>query len=75
MVSCAHFIRLDTQILKPFDTVFPPVIEPIKVRIGLAEELKLHLLELSCPECKVTGSYLVPEGLSDLTDSEGHLFS
>ena len=52
-----------------------PVIEPLQVGIRLAEELQFHLLELSGTECKITGSNLVTEGLTDLADAERNLLS
>ena len=52
-----------------------PVGEPFKVGSGLAEELKLHLLELPTAEDEVTGSDLVTEGLTNLRDTEGELLS
>ena len=53
----------------------PPVIKPVEVSTRLAEELKLHLLELSCTESEVSRSDLISEGLSDLTDTERDLLT
>jgi len=60
---------------QPIVAEFSPICEPLEVGAGLAEELKLHLLELTYTEDEVTGSDLVTEGLTDLRDTEGHLAS
>ena len=52
-----------------------PVPEPLKVGARFAEELQLHLLELTGTEGKVTRSDLVTEGLTDLSDTEGNLLA
>ena len=52
-----------------------PVVKPFKVGAGLAEEFKLHLLELTHTEYEVAGSDLVTEGFTDLCDTEGNLFA
>ena len=52
-----------------------PVIKPLKVCVRFAEELKLHLLELSCTECKVTRCDLVSERFSDLSDTKRKFLS
>ena len=60
---------------QPVVAEFSPIGEPFKVGAGLAEEFKLHLLELADTEDEVTGSDLVTEGFTDLCDTEGHLTS
>ncbi len=52
-----------------------PVLEPLKVGARLAEELKLHLLELTGTESEVTRCDLVTEGFTDLADTERNLLS
>ena len=52
-----------------------PVIKPLQIRSGFAEEFKLHLFELSRTEDEVAGSDLVPEALTDLADAEGDLLT
>ena len=52
-----------------------PVLEPVKVGARLAEELKLHLLELTGTEGEVTRCNLVTERFTDLTDSERNFLS
>ena len=50
-----------------------PVIEPLKVGARLAEELQLHLFELTDPEDEVARGDLVAEGFADLTNAEWDL--
>ena len=50
-----------------------PVVEPLQIGAGLAEELQLHLLELADTENEVARRDLVAEGLTDLTHAEGQL--
>ena len=52
-----------------------PVLEPLEVGSGLAEEFKLHLFELAGPEREVARRDLVSEGFAYLTYAEGDLFS
>ena len=75
VVPKAHFFFLDPEGLEPVAAEASPVLEPLEVAAGLAEELQLHLLELSGPEGEVSGRDLVPEGLSDLADAEGNLLA
>ncbi len=73
MVSCPQHLLRNAQIQQPVLTELLPVSEPLQIGIRLAEELQLHLLELSGTEGEVARCDLVTEGLSDLTDSEGQL--
>ena len=75
MVACTHLVFFDTKVLQPVDTELTPVLEPVKIGSRFAEELQLHLLELSGTEGEVTRSDLVTEGFSDLSDSEGNFLS
>lgn len=50
-----------------------PIFKPLHFRAGLAEELHLHLLELTHTEHKLAGHNLVAEGLAYLCDAEGQL--
>ena len=59
MVTGSHLIILDSEILEPVDTEASPVLKPLHICTRLAEELKLHLLELSCSKCEVTRCYLI----------------
>ena len=75
MVARAHLIRLDAKCLQPVDAVLFPVCKPLKVGSRFTEELKLHLLELSGTESKVTRCDLVTERFTDLTDTKRDLFA
>ncbi|MPM89197.1 hypothetical protein SDC9_136305 [bioreactor metagenome] len=52
-----------------------PVVKPLHVSAGLAEEFQLHLLKFTSPENEVSGRDLIAEGLSDLADAKGHLLA
>ena len=51
----------------------PPILEPLQVRAGFAEELQLHLLELPGPEGEVARGDLIAEGFANLAHAEGQL--
>ena len=75
MISCTHLLRLDAKGLKPVNTELLPVCKPLQIGARLAEKFKLHLLKLSGTEGKVSGSDLISEGLSNLSDTEGNFLS
>ena len=75
VVTKSEVLILKTDGKKPLMAEVSPILEPLEVCSGLAEELKLHLLKLTHTEDKVTGSDLVTEGLTDLCDTERHLLS
>jgi len=75
MVAQTHILLAHAEGEKEVLAVVLPVIEPLKVGVGLAEEFALHLLELPDTENEVSGCDLVSEGLSHLADAEGKLFS
>ena len=75
MIPGPHFFRLNAQVLKPVNAILLPVCKPLQIRSRLAEKFQLHLLKFSGPECKVAGRNLIPEGFSDLTDTEGKFLS
>ena len=64
VVAESKIFVLHAKVKKPLVTEVFPIIEPLKVGAGLAEELKLHLLKLSCTESEITGSDLVSEALT-----------
>ena len=74
VVAEADIFVLQADGQQPVMAERAPIVEPLKVRAGLAEEFQLHLLELADAEDKVARSDLVTEGLTDLTDAEGQLF-
>ena len=73
MITKSKVLLLDSKLKKPFVAELSPVFKPFGLCTGLAEELQLHLLELTGTEGEVTRRDLIPEGLSDLTDAEGYL--
>ena len=75
MVTKTKVFLCDSQGKKPLITCLSPVLEPFCLSSGLAEELKLHLLELSCTDSEVSGCDLVTERLTDLADTERHFLS
>ena len=68
-----HVFFLHAQGEEPVLAVVLPVVEPVQVGVGLAEELALHLLELPGAEGEVAGGDLIAEGFADLADAEGQL--
>ena len=75
MVAKTHLVLLDAEGEEPVAAERAPVLEPLEVGAGLAEELKLHLLELAGTEREVAGRNLVTEALADLADTEGNLLA
>ena len=75
VISCTELFFLDAKADQPVVAECLPVIEPLKVCAGFAEELKFHLLELTCSEDEVAGCDLVTERLTDLADTERKLLS
>ena len=55
MVTQTHILLLHAQSQQPVLAVASPVLEPLEIGIGLAEELKLHLLKLTGTEGEVAG--------------------
>ncbi len=75
MVAQAQVVFLHAQAQQPVFAEGTPVIEPIEVLAGLAEEFKLHLLEFTHAENEVAGGDFVAEGLADLADAGRQLFA
>ena len=73
MIPQPEVFILDTQIQQEVVAVILPVGEPLQIGARLAEELQLHLLELTGAEDEVARGDLVAEGFSDLGDTEGQL--
>ena len=59
--------------LVPLHAGLFPLLEPLHLGAGLAEEFHLHLLEFAHAEDELAGHHLVAEGLADLRDAEGDL--
>ena len=75
MVAQAEVLVLQADGEQPVVAEVAPILEPLKVGAGLAEELKLHLLELAHAEDEVARRDLVAEGFTDLADTERQLFA
>ena len=75
MVTQTQVLLLHVQVQQPVAAEGTPILEPLHVGAGLAEELQLHLLKLTGTEGEVAGGDLVAEGLTDLADAEGQLFA
>ena len=73
VVPQAQVLVLQTDGKQPVVAEGPPILEPLQVGAGLAEELQLHLLKLPDPEDEVAGGNLVAERLADLAHAEGQL--
>ena len=74
VVTKAHILLFHAEGEEPVLAVILPVVEPVQISVGLAEEFALHLLEFPGAEGEVAGGDLVAEGLADLADAEGQLF-
>ena len=73
MIPQPQVLVLHAQAQQPIVAEVAPVLEPLQIGAGLAEELQLHLLELPGAEGEVAGGDLVAEGLADLAHAEGQL--
>ena len=73
VVAQAQVLLLDAQAQQPVLAVVLPVSEPLQIGAGLAEELALHLLELTGAEGEVARGDLVAESLAHLADTKGQL--
>ena len=75
VVAQAQMILLHAQRKQPVAAEGTPVVEPLKVRAGHAEEFQLHLLEFQHAEDEVTGRDFVAEGLANLRDARRKLLA
>ena len=73
MIPQPQILVLQADAQQPVVAEGAPVLEPLQISAGLAEELQLHLLELPDTEDEVAGGDLVAEGLTDLAHAEGQL--
>ena len=64
---------LHAEVEIPLESLLAPVVEPLRLGLGVDEELHLHLLELAHAIGEVAGADLVAERLADLRDAEGQL--
>ena len=75
VISYTHLSFFHAKRFQPINTELFPICKPLQIRIRLTEELKLHLLKLTCTECKVTRCDLVTERLSDLSNTKWDLLA
>ena len=75
VVAKSEVFFLYAKLYKPLAAEVFPVVKPLEVGAGLAEKLKLHLLELAYAEDEISRSYLVAEALAYLSYSERKLFT
>ena len=75
VVAQAEVFVLQADTEQPVMAERAPVVEPLEVGAGLAEELQLHLLKLAHAEDEVAGGDLVAEALADLADAERQLLA
>lgn len=75
VITKSHLVFLDAKRQQPVTAEASPVLEPLHIGAGLAEELQLHLFKLSGTESEIAGCDLVTEGLTDLSDTEGNLLA
>ena len=75
MVTVTNFLILQAKRMQPVQAEALPVCKPLKVCVWLAEEFKLHLLELTGTEGEVSRCNLVTEGFTDLADTKRNLLT
>ena len=68
-------IWIDSKIGVPSQTSVDPILVPLFIGTGNYKIFHLHLLKLTSAEDEVTGSNLVTEGFTDLTNSKRWLFT
>ena len=73
MVSKADIFFTHAQGEEPLLAEVLPILEPLQIGVGLAEELQLHLLKLPGAEGEVAGGDLVAETFAHLGNAEGQL--
>ena len=73
MLPQAHIFLVYAKGQHEVPAVFFPILIPVKLGAGRAEEFKLHLLKLAGTEYEVARGYLVAEGLTDLAYAERYL--
>jgi len=73
MVTGTDFLRLKAEINQPLVAEIAPVREPLEVGARFTEKFQFHLLEFTCPECKIARGNLVAERFADLADAERDL--
>ena len=73
MLPQAHIFLVYAKGQHEVLAVFLPILVPVKLGAGRAEEFKLHLLKLAGTEYEVARGYLIAEGLTDLAYTERYL--
>ena len=75
MIAQAHVVLCHAERQQPVFTEAAPILEPLQIRIRLAEKFQLHLFKFTDAENKIAGRDFIAEALADLTDAERHLFA
>ena len=75
MVAQAQAVLFDAQRKQPLLAERTPVVEPLQVLAGLAEEFQLHLLKFADTEDEVAGGDFVAEGFANLRDARRKLLA
>ena len=73
VVTETQIFLLYIEAQQPVAAEASPILEPLQIGAGLAEELQLHLLKFPGPEGEVAGGNLVAEGFAHLAHAEGQL--
>ena len=73
VVTQPQVLVLQADAQQPVVAEGAPILEPLQIGAGLAEELQLHLLKLPHAEDEVARGDLIAEGLADLAYAEGQL--
>lgn len=75
MVAQAQAVLFDAQRKQPLLAERTPVVEPLQILAGLAEEFQLHLLKFADTEDEVAGGDFVAEGFTNLRDARRKLLA
>ena len=70
----AQILILDVKAQQPVVAEVAPVLEPLQIGAGLAEELQFHLLKFPDAEDEVTGVISLRKLFAHLAHTEGKLF-
>src|SRR5262245_24398006 len=75
MFSETQTFRFKTHLQKPIHSILLPILEPLLALrlLRLHVKLHLHLFKFAAAENEIARRDLVPEGLTDLSDTEWNL--
>ena len=75
VVTITNFILFQSKRTQPVKAKLFPVCKPVQIGSWLTEKLQLHLLKLTCTECKVTRCNLITERFTNLSNAKWNLLT